>query len=395
MKKHFLIIGLCILATNNLLAQNRVPYSAVPFLKISPDAYSAGMGDVGAATTPNANAIFHNVSKLAFVKKKRGITLNYTPWLRDIMPDMSLVNISGYTKYDDNQAFGLGMTFFNLGNIDFTNQTGANIGRFLSRELNVTGGYSRKLSRNFAMGLNMRYIYSNLSGNTAPNGSTTKPGHAIATDITAYYHNAAKTNDGENIEWAFGAAITNIGTKISYGEPASTLPRNLQIPNYLPANLKMGANFGYYLDDKNKITVAVDADKALTPTPPITEIIAGKRVIKLGQDPNRGLFNSIFTSFTDAPDGFGEELQEWVVSAGAEYAYNNTFAVRAGYHYENAQKGGRQYFTAGLGAKVQEKYNIDFSYLVPFSSGNPLANTFRISMMFDINEKLNEDKITE
>jgi hypothetical protein len=245
------------------------------------------------------------------------------------------------------------------------------------------------------MGLNGRYIYSNLSGNTAPNGSTTKPGHAIATDITAYYHKAIKSNDGENIDWALGAAITNIGTKISYGEPASTLSTNLQIPNYLPANLKIGANLGYFLDDRNKITLAVDADKALTPTPPITEIIAGKRVVKLGQDPNRSLFNSIFSSFTDAPNGFGEEIQEWIMSAGAEYAYNNTFAVRTGYHYENKEKGGRQYFTAGLGAKVQEKYNIDFSYLMPFSSGNPLANTFRISMMFDISEKPKDDVITE
>lgn len=346
--------------------------TAVPFLRISPDARSGGMGDIGVATSPDASSGFWNIGKVAFNESKGGIAATYTPWLKDLVNDVYLASLAGYYKFDENQAINLSLRYFSLGNIQFTDGLGNDWGSAKPREFSFDLGYSRKLSDRVGLGVALRYINSNLTGGGVTNGSTTyKVGSSVAGDIGFYYDAKNQAGDG----WAFGATMTNLGSKVSYTD-------NADMKDFIPANLGLGTTYTKNFNEQNKITFGVDINKLLVPTPP-TDL----------SDPNaiadyrkKSVVGSWFSSFGDAPDGFSEELKEFQVSAGAEYWYNNQFALRAGYFWEDATKGNRRYFTAGLGVKYNI-FGLNFSYLLPSGSGvsrNPLSNTLRFSVLFDL-----------
>ncbi|WP_420385594.1 type IX secretion system outer membrane channel protein PorV [Roseivirga sp.] len=343
--------------------ERNVIATAVPFLTIAPDPKSAGMGDVGVATTPDLNATFWNPAKLTFINQNSGLGLTFTPWLKKYVDDMSISYLSGFKKIDDEQAFGAALTYFNLGDIELTNGAGQPIGSFTPREFAFSASYSRKLSDNLSIGVSGRYILSNLSGNITTSPVTDpKPGTSIAADI-GIYHNKEITVFNKQSLLALGATITNIGSKISYNSADEE--------DFIPTNLRIGSALSSFLDPYNKITLALDLNKLMVPTPQPD-----------GSHRDKGLLEGMFGSFGDAPGGFKEELQEVMISFGAEYEYQEKFAVRAGYFYEHINKGNRKYFTMGLGFKL-EKLEFNFSYLVPQLQEHPLAETLRFGAIFN------------
>lgn len=345
--------------------------TAVPFLSIAPDPVSGAMGDVGVATTPDINSTYWNAAKLVFVNQNSGLGLSYTPWLKKYVDDMSLSYLSGYKKLDDEQAFGLALTYFNLGDIELTNGAGQPIGSFTPREFALSASYSRKLSDNLSIGVTGKYILSNLSGNITTSPVTDpKPGTSIAADI-GLYHNKQITVFNKQSLLALGAAISNIGSKISYNSADEE--------DFIPTNLRIGSSLSSFLDPYNKITFALDVNKLMVPTPQSD-----------GSHRDKGLLAGMFGSFADAPGGFREEIQEIMFSFGAQYEYQEKFAIRAGYFYEHVNKGNRKYFTAGLGFKV-EKFEINFSYLVPQLQEHPLAETLRFGAIFNFSKSSEEN----
>ncbi|MBL7739643.1 MAG: type IX secretion system outer membrane channel protein PorV [Chitinophagaceae bacterium] len=368
------IILLCgfISALRAQVQEINVVTTAVPFLRISPDARSGGMGDIGVATSPDASSGFWNIGKVAFNESKGGIAATYTPWLKDLVNDVYLASLAGYYKFDENQAINMSLRYFSLGNIQFTDNLGNEWGAAKPREFSIDLGYSRKLSDRVGLGVALRYINSNLTGGGVTSGSTSyKVGSSVAGDIGLYYD--AKNQGGDG--WAFGATMTNLGAKVSYTD-------NADMKDFIPANLGLGTTYTKNFNDQNKISFGIDINKLLVPTPP-TDL----------SDPNaiadyrkKSVVGSWFSSFGDAPDGFSEELKEFQISAGVEYWYNNQFALRAGYFWEDQTKGNRRYFTAGLGVKYNI-FGLNFSYLLPSGSGvsrNPLSNTLRFSVLFDL-----------
>lgn len=357
---------------NAQVNQINVVTTAVPFLRISPDARSGGMGDIGVATSPDASSGFWNIGKVAFNQSKGGIAATYTPWLKDLVNDVYLASLAGYYKLDDNQALNMSLRYFSLGNIQFTDGIGNDWGSAKPREFSIDLGYSRKLSNRVGLGVALRYINSNLTGGGVTTGSTTyKVGSSVAGDIGFYYD--AKNAGGNG--WAFGATMTNLGSKVSYTDNADT-------KDFIPANLGLGTTWTKNFNEQNKLTLGLDLNKLLVPTPP-TDLNDPNAIADYRQ---KSVVGSWFSSFGDAPDGFSEELKEFQVSLGAEYWYNNQFALRAGYFWEHETKGDRRYFTAGLGVKYNI-FGLNFSYLLPSGSGvsrNPLSNTLRFSLLFDL-----------
>jgi len=358
--------------------------TAVPFLLIAPDSRSGAMGDVGVASSPDANSIHWNVAKLAFVEKEMGIAVSYSPWLRQLVPDINLSYVSGYKKLGENNAIGASLRYFSLGDIKFTNEQGDAIGDFNPAEFAFDVGYSQKFGDRFSGGLAIRYIYSNLTGGVAVLGQDTKAGKSFAVDVGVYYSNQDVELFGQDALLGLGLNISNIGAKISYTDDA--------IKDFIPINLRFGQSLTFVLDDHNTFSILTDINKLLVPTPPIystddfgnpiTDDITGDPVIESGKNPDVPIVSGIFQSFGDAPGGFSEELREYNISAGLEYWYNKQFAVRAGYFNEHATKGNRKYITVGAGLKLSV-FSIDFSYLISTTQQNPLANTVRFSLMFD------------
>ncbi|MEZ0487373.1 type IX secretion system outer membrane channel protein PorV [Fibrella aquatica] len=376
----------------NLAGQTgRVPNSAVPFLNFTPDARSGALGDAGVALdNPDANAIFWNPAKLVYANQNSGAAVSYTPWLRDLIGDMYYGYFSGYKKINKNQVVGLSLLYFDLGTIDFTTNQGVSAGSFNSREYALTASFSQKLAKNFSMGVNVKYLNSNLGGGASFAGGQTpiEAGSTAAFDLSAYYNNSARDEvTGKGMSWAYGLMISNLGGRINYGS---------QERYFIPTNFRLGGMFTYHADQLNKFNFVVDVNKLMVPTPPITQRVNGVDVIVSGQDPNRPYLSAVFGSFGDAPGGFSEELKEVTGSIGAEYWYNNQFAARVGYFGESVEKGGRQYATAGIGARLPS-LGIDFSYLLPVRSGSPLANTFRVSLLFNFNksQRVAEDTDSE
>lgn len=378
------VAGTCSTATAQIPTGDRdggVINTAVPFLRISPDARSGSMGDVGLALSPDANAVYWNLAKLPFADNTAGASVTYTPWLTDLVNDVFMAYLSGYKQLDENQAIGGSLRYFDLGNVRFTNMYGVDQGNFHPREFSLDGGYARKLSDNWSMGVALRYIYSNLAAGTSIDGVTFKPGQSVAGDISAYYTNSADYANGQAGAWRFGAAITNLGTKISYSNDA-------QFKDFLPTNLGLGGSYTQQFDEYNKLTFEIDINKLLVPTPDTVDANGNQ----IADYEEQSVVSGVFHSFTDAPGGFHEELEELMYSAGVEYWYNNLFSVRAGYFNENKNKGDRKYFTLGLGLKYNV-LGINFSYLVPSGSGverNPLSNTLRFSLIFDLGQS-NDD----
>lgn len=371
---------LVILATSSAIittAQTsdlNVVTSAVPFLRISPDARAGGMGDVGIATTPDANSGYWNLAKTPFNKPKSGISFTYTPWLKDLgLNDVYLASGTGYYKLDEEQSLSAILRYFSLGNIEFTDFAGNSLNSFRPRELGIDVGYSRKLNEKLSLGLALRYISSSLANGTY-SGVTYKTGTAVAADISLYHDGITKEGGGFN----YGVVLSNLGSKIGYTNDANN-------KDYIPANLGIGVAYTSVFDESNKITVALDANRLLVPTPPLATGNTSADSASLASYRNKSVISSYFSSFGDA-GGFSNELKKFQVSLGAEYVYNDQFAVRAGYFYENVSQGNRKYFTFGAGLKYNV-IGINFSYLVPSGQGitrNPLSNTLRFGITFDL-----------
>ena len=347
--------------------------TAVPFLLIAPDSRSGAMGDVGVATSPDANSMHWNPAKLAFTSEDIGASISYVPWLRALVPDINLSYITGYKKLDDNQAIGLEMRYFSLGDITFTDIVGTTIGQYKPHEFALGGSYARKLSDQFSLAISGRYIYSNLTGGQSAGGIETVAGQSIASDLAGFYTKPVRMG-GQDMDLAVGLNISNIGSKVSYTETGTR--------DFIPINMRLGTALGADIDDYNKISLAIDMNKLLVPTPPITD----NGVVVSGKDSDVGVVSGIFQSFGDAPGGYKEEFREINYSVGSEYWYNDQFAIRAGYFFEHDTKGGRKFFTFGSGVKYSA-FILDFSYLVNASTDagatNPLANTMRFSMTWN------------
>lgn len=400
MAKRFALIGLGLisglLTTSTVKAQppatlegrvNTVT-SAVPFLRISPDARSGAMGDVGIAISPDANAQYWNVAKIPFAEKKYGASITYTPWLKDLVPDIFLGYMAGFAKFgeNNNQAVSASLRYFNLGEINYTDDQGNPIGTGNPNEFSFDVGYSRKLSDYLSTGLSFRYINSNIAAGYTVGSSAVsyKPGNAFAADVGIYYNKTKQIDEFRAGTLALGAVLSNAGSKISY-----TSTRK----DFIPTNLGLGGAYTYKADAYNEITFALDVNKLLVPTPIDTNTEANDPTPDV-IIPDKTVVSGMLGSFGDAPGGFSEELREFQISAGAEYWYRRQFAVRAGYFWEHELKGDRKYFTAGLGVKYNI-LNLNFAYLVPSGGSginrNPLSNTFRFSLVFDFDELQGSD----
>jgi len=360
--------------------------TAVPFLRIVPDARSGAMGDVGIAITPDANATYFNAAKLPFAINPLGISISYTPWLRNLgITDIFLTHLAGYYKIGKLQSIQSSLKFFSLGNITFTDEVGAVIGDYKPRELAFDIGYSRKLGKDFGLGVGLRYIYSNLAAGQEVSGDIVKAGHAVGTDITMYYEKEIIMKKMRS-EITWGLALTNIGSKISYTSSVNK--------DFIPTNMGIGLGYRLYPNDFNEVSFYFDVNKLLVPTPIPPQITDendssivnpdyDKDANGIADYKEKSSISGMFSSFSDAPGGFKEEIREFNWAFGVEYWYDQQFAVRAGYFSENATKGNRKYFTAGVGVKYSV-FGLDFSYLVPTSKQrNPLDNTFRFSLKFD------------
>ncbi len=390
----FYVVGKAQINTGQLSGAINPITTSVPFLLIAPDSRSGGMGEVGAATMPDVNSIHWNGSKLAFSDKTMGIGISYTPWLRQLVPDISLMYVSGYRKITKTSVVGASLRYFSLGNITFTDILGNTTGQFKPNEFAIDVAFSQKLSETVSAGIAVRYINSNLTGGVSlSSGQPTRAGEAVAVDISMFYK--SKKNKiqiaGKKSTVTFGLAFTNIGTKISY----------TTVQNFIPINLRLGGGLKVDIDDFNTFGLYADLNKLLVPTPPIylktstgndsINFSTGSKIISSGRDPNVPVAQGIFQSFGDAPGGFGEELKEINIAAGLEYWYAKQFGVRAGYFYENETKGGRQFFTVGLGVRYSV-FGLDMAYLIPTTLRNPLQNTLRFTLTFDFDAFKSQNK---
>lgn len=380
-----LIFVFSLLAVCSAWAQDKDKFApvntAVPSLSIAPDARAGAMGDNGASTTPDINSQYWNPAKYAFMYSKAGVSLSYTPWLRKLVNDVALANLSGYYKIGDSdlQAIGASLRYFSLG--DITNNSGeggANDGYTVSPyEMAFDVSYSRKLSESYSMAVAMRYIRSDMGQDSRDDSRV--PGNAFSADIAGYLEKYVILGNSECL-WSLGFNVSNIGTKISYDSGETN--------QFLPTTLRLGTGLLYPIDDFNRIGLYVDLSKYLVPSLPyLTENSSEEERAeyeKLKQDYNdvSGI-SGIFKSFSDSPDGFKGELQEVMVSIGAEYSYNEQFFLRGGYFYENANKGNRQYFSVGAGFRMSV-FQLDAAYLVSTVQSNPLDQTLRFSLSFDM-----------
>ena len=349
--------------------------TSVPFLIIGPDSRSGGMGDVGVASTPDANSMHWNPAKYAFAEDDMGFAINYVPWLRSLVPDISLSYLSGYLKRNDKETIGMSLRYFSLGDITFTDINSNVIGQYKPNELAISTAYARKLSNHYSLAIAVRYIYSDLTGGqTLTGGLGTHAGQSIAADISSYFQKEVRIAK-KDFDWAMGLNISNLGNKISYTETA--------VRDFIPINMRFGTSIGTNFDDYNSMSIEFDVNKLLVPTPPSYN---DDGEINGGMDPDVSVVNGVFQSFWDAPGGTKEEFRELNYSVGLEYWYAHQFSVRAGYFYEHPTKGDRQYFTMGAGVKYNV-FALDFSYLIDASSSingsNPLANTLRFTLIFD------------
>ncbi|KGL60313.1 hypothetical protein PHEL49_1193 [Polaribacter sp. Hel1_33_49] len=372
-------MALCALVSLKINAQTDTQQTggittATPFLLIVPDARAGGMGDMGVATTADAFSLFHNPAKIVFSDRQIKTGLTYSPWLRNLTDDIFIGSGSYINRFSENSAWGADFKYFSLGQIDLTDNQGNPNGTINPNELVATGSYALKLSETFSMGVSLKYIRSNLAFNGTA-GNTLQPINSFAVDVSGYYQSFEQNYGNFNGRYRIGFNISNIGPKVSY------VPGQ---EDFIPTNLKFGGGFDFILDDYNIISTTVEFTKLLVPTPPIRD--GDGNVIDGKEDEDIGWIQGMFSSFGDAPGGFSEELKEFTYALGAEYLYNNAFALRAGYFHESEDKGNRQYFTLGGGFKTNA-LNIDLSYLINSSDvNNPLENSLRFSLSFDLGE---------
>lgn len=383
--------------TDDQLQLNTIT-TAVPFMSITPDSRAGGMGDAGTALSADANSLYWNTSGLSFAKEKSELAVSYTPWLRQLTNDIHLSYLSGYYKVNERHSVGGALRYFSLGEITFTDETGNVIRDDKPSEFEITAGYAFKTSQRTSVGLNGKFAYSNLTGGLTVAGVNTKPGIAGAADISFTYFNDEVKVGGLNGTYIFATTINNIGNKIKYSDVGANSPGD-----FLPMNLKFGNSFNARFDKYNSLTLSIDIQKLLVPTPAIYD---DNGEIMSGKSNDVGVIAGMVQSFYDAPgtlvlddngdpipegDGyqtvknskFLEELSEINIGTGLEYWYNNILAVRAGYFYENKNKGARQYFNFGVGFKYN-RFGIDVSYLAALKRNNPLANTLRFTLRVNL-----------
>lgn len=345
--------------------------TSVTSQSIAPDARSAGMGDVGAATDPDVVSQYWNPAKYPFNISRAGVAINYTPWLRQLVSDIDLAYVAGYYRIGDYSAVSASLRYFSLGEVQMSNDENLTINPY---EMSFDVAYSLMLSENFSLGAAVRWIYSDLTYDFT---SDTAPGSAFAADLSCYYQNYLNIGERE-CQLGLGLNISNIGSKISFGGDNNS--------EFIPTNMRLGASLMVPIDEYNRFTIAADANKLLVPTYPkqnegeSTEAYQ-ERVQKDYYDVSS--ISGIFKSFGDAPGGFKEELQEIQWSVGAEYIYHDKFALRAGYHHESENKGNRKYFTVGAGFKMSV-FSLDAGYVIATAKSNPLDQTLRFSLSFDM-----------
>lgn len=346
--------------------------TSVPSQTIAPDARSAGMGDVGVATDPDVVSQYWNPAKYPFTISRAGVALNYTPWLRELVNDMDLAYLAGYYRIGDYSAVSASLRYFSLGEVFLgTSDDAMTINPY---EMSLDVAYSLMLSETFSIGAAVRWIYSDL---TYDYTSDTAPGSAFAADLACYYQNYINLGQRE-CQLGLGLNISNIGSKISFGGDNNS--------EFIPTNMRLGASLMIPIDEYNRFTIAADANKLLVPTYPKQEDGEStedyqERVQKNYYDVSS--ISGIFKSFGDAPGGLKEELQEVQWSVGGEYVYHDKFALRAGYHHESANKGNRKYFTVGAGFKMSV-FSLDAGYVIATAKSNPLDQTLRFSLSFDM-----------
>lgn len=367
MKNNFLAFCILVAFSGSALAQENNPIvTAVPSLSIAPDSRAGAMGDVGVATAPDANSQYWNPAKYVFMESDAGFSLSYTPWLRKLVPDIDLAYLAGYWKFDQRQALSASLRYFSLGDITLMDQLGFPQGSAHPNEIAVDLAYSRKLSDKFSGSVALRFIYSDLNnGINLTGGTEMYAGTAVAADVAAYYKTPVTMETGDGT-LAFGLNVSNIGSKVSYDQKETS--------NFIPTNLRLGGSFDYPIDNFNRISVSADINKLLVPT---------QNNMTQAEYSDMSPLTGIFKSFNDAPAGMSEELKEIAWSVGAEYAYNNQFFVRGGYFNENEFKGNRKYFTTGAGFKLNV-FQLDAAYVISTSQSNPLDQTLRFSLTFDL-----------
>ncbi len=349
--------------------------SAVTSQTIAPDARAAGMGDVGVATDPDVNSQYWNPAKYPFTISRAGISLNYTPWLRQLVSDMDLAYLAGYYRIGDYSAVSASLRYFSLGEVQADGSVDGSAAMTIKPyELSVDAAYSLMLSEKFSLGAAVRWIYSDLTYNF---NEETTPGSAFAADLSAYYQNYINLGSRE-CQLGIGMNISNIGSKITFGGDNRS--------EFIPTNLRLGASLMIPIDEFNRFTISADANKLLVPTYPKKNADESKtdyqdRLQKEYYDISS--ISGIFKSFGDAPNGAKEELQEVNWSVGAEYVYNDKFSLRAGYHNESENKGNRKYFTVGAGFKMSV-FSLDAGYVIATAKSNPLDQTLRFSLSFDM-----------
>ncbi|MDE6443726.1 MAG: type IX secretion system outer membrane channel protein PorV [Muribaculaceae bacterium] len=357
--------------------------TGVTTLSITPDARGSGMGNLGAATDPDVNSQFWNPSKYAFAYSKGGVAVSYTPWLRKIVNDIFLADLTGYWRIGDIQAVSASFRYFSLGEVtsESDNVTGEPLQTINPYEFAIDAGYSRKLSEKFSAGVVFRYILSDLSFDNTLSGESNTAASAFSFDASCYYVTYPMIGRNE-CQFAWGIDISNIGSKVSYDHGTTYA--------FLPANLRIGTQFMFPLADFNTLSVGLDLNKLLVPTKPRQkdydmDTIEGQTEYEEATEKweNMSSITAIFKSFSDAPGGFSEELKEINVSVGAEYAYNQQFFARLGYNYENAMKGGRSYFTFGAGFSLNV-VQLDASYMLATAQSSPLDQTLRLTLSFDM-----------
>jgi len=357
---------------------NHVITTAVPFLSITPDARAAGMGDVGAAITADANSAYWNAGKLAFIDKTYGVSGSYTPWLGKIINDMSIFYLSGFYKITRTQTLAASMKYFDLGEIQFNNgpdPIANNLGRFNPREYAFDVTYSQLLTENLGIGGSLRYINSNLTGALSTGANDARPGNSVAVDIGLFY---TKPLVSKNSNLSLAGSITNIGSKITYSDANNK--------DFIPTNLRLGGAFKTEINAFNSLTFGLDFNKLLVPSPG-----AGNK--------GKPLLSGMFGSFTDAEGGFSEEIREITTALGLEYWYSNasggSFAGRVGYFFEAWDKGNRKYLTAGVGGRF-DKFGLDVAYLVPTNKReNALAETIRFTLSMVVKKEVIDDAPVE
>jgi hypothetical protein len=390
---------------NGQLGLNTIT-TAVPFMGITPDSRAGGMGDAGTALSASSTSVYWNTSMLNFAKEKSEISLSYTPWLRNLTNDIHLSYLAGYYKINDRNAIGGALRYFSLGEITFTDNSGNVIRDDKPSEFELTGAYAFRLSEKLSIGVNGKFAYSNLTGGLTVAGVDTKAGVAGATDLSfTYYNDEAKIGKTKGV-YTFATTINNIGNKIAYSETAQR--------DFLPMNLKIGNSFKAEFDKYNSLLFAIDLQKLLVPTPAYYDVVDGTNTMISGKDDNVGVIAGMLQSFYDAPgapvidaagnyvqnaDGtfevnkgtkFKEELTEINIATGLEYWYNDVLAIRAGYFYENKNKGNRQYVNIGVGFKYN-MFGIDISYLASTNGRqSPLANTLRFTLRLNFGNKAAE-----